>query len=108
MGCFSFNLNNVKGSVVSFKDSPIFVDPNFRLMSISEMVAEARLTGNMPYSNIRPTMPSDEGIDLPERCVTDNLDNQVFINEFARSFEEAYKSQQPAPDPEPSTPTPTE
>lgn len=81
---YHFNPDNM--SHVSFLGCEKFVDPSLRVPSISELVREARQTGNVPYSCLRTPVPSyTDDIDSdsskyfasPDRC-GDALNERAF------------------------------
>lgn len=84
MYTYHFNPDNMFSQ--SFTDCENFIDPALRVPSISELVREARQTGNVPYSCLRTPVPSyTEDIDSdsskyfasPDRC-GDALNERAF------------------------------
>ena len=55
---YSYHYNPANMFSQSFKDCEDFIDPALRVPSISELVREARQTGNVPYSCLRTPVPS--------------------------------------------------
>ena len=103
------NLDNIC-TVGDFPPNPC--DLSLRVPSISELVAEARKTGQMPYGNQRTPIPSytdDIDSDIPFNS-PDRVGSAVnerymreSIEQLERDFEESKSNfNQPAPPAEPA------
>lgn len=69
------NEANLKNSRIGFDKADCLVDQEYRLPSLSEMIAECRRTGQMPYSNVRPIAPTEtDDIDSPSYGASDRID----------------------------------
>lgn len=113
MYTYHLNLENIFSQ--SFVDCENFIDPSLRVPSISELVREARQTGNVPYSCLRTPVPSyTDDIDSdsskyfasPDRC-GDALNERAFRSNIeqteralAKTRDELAKRAQPGTPPE--------
>lgn len=69
------NMANLNNSRVSFDMADCLVDQTYRLPTLSEMIAECRRTGQMPYSNVRPIAPTEtDDIGAPSYGALDKVD----------------------------------
>lgn len=83
------NLNN---SRVSFDKANCLVDQEYRLPSLSEMIAECRRTGQMPYSNVRPIAPTETNdIESPAYGASDRIDAYIQQEKRAIAIESLEK-----------------
>lgn len=84
------NNENIQSSYVTFDPATNPVSPDAHWPSISEMVAEARKTGQMPFSNLRTPVPSyTEDIDTPQGFEsTDKVEAAINARAFADKVSE--------------------
>ena len=84
------NKENIQSSYVTFDPATNPVSPDAHWPSISEMVAEARKTGQMPFSNLRTPVPSyTDDIDTPQGFdSTDKVEAAMNARAFADKVSE--------------------
>lgn len=78
---------NLRSSQVDFSHSLDLVDVDSRPKTISELVAEANRTGQMPYSTKRDAVPRFQNMDVSLPDGFDRLSEIQSADRFSRSFE---------------------
>ena len=102
---------NIYSAKIKFDPAKDPVNHDAHWPSISEMVAEARKTGQLPFSNLRHALPTHtEDIDGPDLVFTDKIDSVIKGRAMAEEIKnlenlrDQQLQQQQSTDPNPPQP----